>query len=363
MSAVIEEKRHFVSSAMRITLEIPSANVRDAVHGLYDLTPLNSELNTGIHQNRAWHAATCFFSQVDNDPFAVRRRKSQAESGAHLVNVHRFVSGQYRGRIGDVNIDRDSGPVYLFDMASLSEGVQTRSVLQSMFIPKSVMGYDPDRHLPLIKFETELPMGALLSMLHKQMFEDLARDNSYSPEDYDQFIACLQLALGTAPPEGDVRRRARTAMKRMICSFVEGHLADWDLSVQTILSRFGVSRASLFRMFQSDGGVRQYISDRRLLRAVLDITSGPIKRGDIASAANRWGFSSAPSFNRAIRQKFGVPPRSLLHMPVQQTGLLNKLQRTVGRNPSETIVSPGAYSAFSARKVSQLAAGSQMVPA
>ncbi|MEM6554649.1 MAG: helix-turn-helix transcriptional regulator [Pseudomonadota bacterium] len=363
MSAMIEEKRHFVSSEMRRSLEIPSANIRDAVHVLYDLTPLNSELNTGVHQNRAWHAETCFFAQVESDPFAVRRRKSQAESAGHLVSVHRFVSGHFRGRIGDQNIDRDSGPVYLFDMASLSEGVQTQSVLQSIFIPKFLLGYDPDRHLPLIKFETALPMGALLAMLHKQMFEDLARDNSYSPEDYDQFIACLQLALGTAPPEGDVRRHARAAMRRMICSFVEGNLEDWDLSVQAILRRFGISRASLFRMFQSDGGVRQYISDRRLLRAVMDMTNGPIKRGDIASTAERWGFSSAPSFNRAVRQKFGVPPGGLLQIPVKQTSLRNRFQSVVGGKPSGTIISPSAYSAFSARKVSQLAAGSQMMPA
>ena len=55
-----------------------------------------------------------------------------------------------------------------------------------------------------------------------------------------------------------------------------------------------------------------------MLSAVLDIAEGPIKRAAISDIAERWGFSSRPQFNRAVRRYFGVAPGSLLNMPEEE---------------------------------------------
>ena len=75
-------------------------------------------------------------------------------------------------------------------------------------------------------------------------------------------------------------------------------------------------------MFEDRGGVRQFISDRRLLRAEVDISEGPLLRGEIARAAEQWGFSSAANFNRAIRREFGVTPGSLINLPDEEVSNL-----------------------------------------
>jgi len=146
----------------------------------------------------------------------------------------------------------------------------------------------------------------------------LLKENAYAPELYTQFIAYLKLALGSEQKCGDVRREVREANKVAMCQFIEIHLDRPELSVALLLKNFGVSRASLFRIFEEFGGVRQYISDRRLMRAVLDISKGERRRGEISVIAEKWGFSSHANFNRAVQRKFGLPPGALVgtHLPV-----------------------------------------------
>ncbi|MEM9842024.1 MAG: helix-turn-helix domain-containing protein, partial [Pseudomonadota bacterium] len=72
------------------------------------------------------------------------------------------------------------------------------------------------------------------------------------------------------------------------------------------------SRAGLYRMFEQQGGVRHYITERRAVRAVLELSQGAQTRGAVQDAADRWGFSSGPNFNRVIKRMFGVTPGALL---------------------------------------------------
>jgi AraC-like DNA-binding protein len=305
------------SAGQRGMIEIPSQRIRDSLGLLFDITPLSTELNSGIHRSRNWYANQCIFTQLEADAFAVRRTKDQIQNGEHLVFVHRYLDGYLRGRIGDLNIDREPGFIYILDQASNVECVQRPAIMQTVIIPKSALGFDPDAHPPLIKFSVEHGLGRVINSLFDSVFDGLLNRNAVEFSDFNQLIACLRLGLGAPEIDdvGDVRTLARQAIQRSIATYVEQKLDRWSLDVSTILKDFGVSRASLYRMFEDRGGVRQYISDRRLLRAVLDISKGPIHRGAISEAAERWGFSSAANFNRAIRREFGVTPGALIALP------------------------------------------------
>ena len=319
-----ETKLHF-SATQRGVIELPSTHVRDAMGRLFDITPLTSRNNSGTHRSRNWYAESCIFTQLEADAFAVRRTKTQVDSGEHLVFVHRYVDGYLRGRIGDLNIDREPGYIYVLDQASKVECVQRPATMQSIILPKAALGFDPDTHPPLSKLSIEKGIGRVLNSLFDQIFQGLLQDNAIEYAAFNQLVACLKLGLGASPNEGDVRTQARHAMRATISQHIESNLDDWQLGVNVILKNFGVSRASLYRIFDDRGGVRQFISDRRLLRAVLDITKGPLLRGAISDIAEKWGFSSGANFNRSIRREFGVAPGSLINLPEDDVlGLINR---------------------------------------
>lgn len=312
-----ETKLHF-SAAQRGVIEMPSSHIRDTPSLLFDITPLTSQNNSGFHRNHSWYAEQCIFTHFEGDAFAVSRTKAQVANGEHLVFVHRYVDGHLNGRIGDLNIDREPGYIYMLDQASTVECVQRPATMQTIIIPKSALGFHPDRHPPLIKLSAEIGIGKVLNSLFDVVFGGLLESDTIEYDTFNQLTACLKLGLGAPPTKEDIRAQARRAMRAAITQHIEQNLDRWDLGVDTILNNFGVSRASLYRLFDDYGGVRQFISERRLLRAVFDIAKGPIKRGAISDVAERWGFSSGPNFNRAIRREFGVAPGSLINMPEKE---------------------------------------------
>lgn len=88
---------------------------------------------------------------------------------------------------------------------------------------------------------------------------------------------------------------------------VEAHLHSPSLSVAWLCGRLGVSRSRLYRLFESEGGVRTHIRDRRLERIRIILTApGSIDR--LADLAETWGFSDAAHLSRSFRARFGMAP-------------------------------------------------------
>lgn len=315
MHTAVQHDLRVVPESQRRVIDIPSIYMPDSAGALFEFTPLRSDRNTGRFVSRAWDVGNCLFSEFTSDPFAVRKSKQQAANGEPLVFLHRLVRGFIRGRSGDRSVDRDRDAVYLLDQARQTECVQSASTMQSIHILKSAIGYNPDVHDMLIAFPSWHPLGQTLHTLLDEIFDSLLIDDTYDYETYAQLIACLTVALDANCERSDVRQRARDALQRQICCHIERNLAECDLSAETLLRDFGLSRASLYRMFTDRGGVRQYISDRRLLRAVLEISQQAGTRGAVTQAAGKWGFSSDANFSRSVRRHFGVPPGALVSRP------------------------------------------------
>lgn len=314
MTAVRGDNLKTVAESHRRMIDVPSIYMPESTGALFEFTPLQSVRNTGRYLSRGWDIEHCLFTEFQTDPFTVRKSSRQAANGEPFVFVHRLVRGIIRGRSGDLNVDRNTGVVYLLDQACQTECVQGKSTMQTVHIPKVAIGYNPDVHDTLITFPSWHPMGQILNRLFDEMFESLQMGDAYDQEAYAQLIACLTLALNTECEHGDVRRRARDALQHQICRHIEQNLLDQDLSANTLLRDFGLSRASLYRMFNERGGVRQYINERRLLSAVIEISRQPGQRGIVTQVANKWGFSSGANFNRSVKRRFGVPPGELVDL-------------------------------------------------
>ena len=96
-----------------------------------------------------------------------------------------------------------------------------------------------------------------------------------------------------------------------------------------ILGRFGVSRASLYRMFEIYGGIRHYITHLRASKAVLHVWQNQKQRGIVRSAQTRWGFATGNDFNRTVRRLFGNTPKRLVSSRVEHRDLVDRPSSTV----------------------------------
>ncbi|MFJ5921230.1 helix-turn-helix domain-containing protein [Kitasatospora sp. NPDC092948] len=103
-------------------------------------------------------------------------------------------------------------------------------------------------------------------------------------------------------PNGHLVRRVR--------GHIERHLADSDLSPETIARAHHISVRYLHRLFEAE----EMTVGRLIRRTRLDACAQELSRRgpsgpSVSAVAQRWGFASPAHFSRAFRAAYGVSPR------------------------------------------------------
>lgn len=127
------------------------------------------------------------------------------------------------------------------------------------------------------------------------------------------FVTAVELLVAAfshqAGLAGSARAAVRAAAYGQVRRHVEARLHDPDLSPESVLASLHLSRASVYRMFEHEGGLAAYIRNRRLRMAADELVRFPhLEVQDIASGL---GFKDASSFTRAFRRAFDIAPREL----------------------------------------------------
>lgn len=106
----------------------------------------------------------------------------------------------------------------------------------------------------------------------------------------------------------DIGPEGAAPLRQAIAAFLEDNLHR-DVDTGELLSRFRISRATLYRLFANGGGVRSHVRERRLIRAYRQLTADT--KGELGIGGLAWslGFISDSHFSRAFRQHFGLSPR------------------------------------------------------
>ncbi len=143
-------------------------------------------------------------------------------------------------------------------------------------------------------------MFALVRYLPETMIDDVQTVQHAT-------ISLLSAALGALTQE-DSRpfRHRQRAFGGKVLAYIEDRLTDPQLSVETICRNAAVSRATVYRAFQSAGGVAAYIQRRRLEAAHARIAEGD--GAGMAEIADLFCFSSPAHFSTAFRRYFGYTP-------------------------------------------------------
>ena len=91
--------------------------------------------------------------------------------------------------------------------------------------------------------------------------------------------------------------------------FVQANLAEFDLSPERVVESLALSRATIYRLFQHEGGLHAYIRHLRLRAAANDLVRFPgVPVTEIAFSV---GFKSASDFTRAFRRAYGFAPQEV----------------------------------------------------
>ncbi|PTL78875.1 helix-turn-helix domain-containing protein [Vitiosangium sp. GDMCC 1.1324] len=136
--------------------------------------------------------------------------------------------------------------------------------------------------------------------------------------------ATQQMVTACLAPSQDSLAEARPQLQATLAMqarrYIERNLMEPDLSSEQIRVALGLSRSSLYQLFESFNGVARYIQGRRLER-IHAALGDPAEHRRIADIAYDYGFTNEAHFSRAFRRRFGYAPKE-----VRGAGLGRRMQ-------------------------------------
>ncbi|GLV76327.1 helix-turn-helix domain-containing protein [Streptomyces hygroscopicus] len=247
----------------------------------------------------------------------------QSDPEAYQINLFLREEGVLSLAEGDTALR--GGDLVVMDSSRPYRG-DVRSVLGSwshvtVQFPRELMPL-PDKtvqHLLGIQIDGRHGMGGVFA----RWLSDLnARAGEFTPADIPTLTSvsldllasviarCLEAEESLAP------EARKTALRARINAFVEQHLADPDLSPQTIADAHHISLRHLQQLLaEDDTSPAAWIRHRRLERCRLDLTNPRLYARSIQAIAERWGFTNPTHFSRLFRATYGIPPRDYRNLP------------------------------------------------
>ncbi|GJE78450.1 helix-turn-helix domain-containing protein [Methylorubrum suomiense] len=217
------------------------------------------------------------------------------------------IQGEAKGTWGDIDVKTRPGSLHLADLAKNSSHVSSASQTIILIVPRALAasrGLDVAAlHGVAIASHTASFLTTHLLSLRSAVPE-LPRSSGMMLARGVIDLLVLALAGTGRASQALVGRRGLALLAR---GAIDEGLGSPSLNTARLCRTLAVSRATLYRLFEEEGGVQYYIRRRRLevARATLeDATSAE----PICAIAERFGFSDAAHLSRLFRRQYGMTP-------------------------------------------------------
>lgn len=259
-----------------------------------------------------YHLGSLLMARIDGPPVSLRRTSATIAFGAveHCL-VLVCLDGGCTGTAGERAFAMRAGDVGVLDLARPLAVETTAFRALTLVIPRACL-------IPPIKAPESLhglvlpaasAIGTLLNdhvrSLHAQL-PGLSVKAAAAVA--GGAIGVIAAGIGSALDARSPIDEPQGALLDRIKSFIDRKLDAADLGTDLICDAFGLSRSTLYRLFEPLGGVAKHVRDRRLARALHDLAAPQPDRPRIADIAYHWGFGSEAAFSRAFRAAYGMTP-------------------------------------------------------
>lgn len=239
-----------------------------------------------------------------------------ARGGLDHYQVTLCAEGEMEFSSGRRKLALRPGDLCLIDMAqpnrtTLTEGAARRCQVRTLILPRALLA--PQLAFPDAATATLLSRADQPSQVLREQFTALWQAGVSGDSDAAAALSTMMDIIATivgsaAQVEKTVERADRPLFLAMIKRYIDAQLETEMLGAEQLCRRFGVSRASLYRMFVPEGGLAHYVQEQRLNIAMRRLVSSAEQTCRLIDLAVDLQFSSDSTFVRAFRRKFGLTP-------------------------------------------------------
>lgn len=239
----------------------------------------------------------------------LRTQRVAADGFNHFV-LHHVVAGTLCSGPAGAPMPVAAGQTLLLDagkpMESTTDAVELITVSLARGAVRAAAGGLDGLHGCLIDARD----GAMLSAFLRALVEQIASlPAGVQPTMTRVLIDLLSAAINPGSVGARLEfYRLEYVRREAVQRLIDARLADRAFGVADITRETGISRPSLYRLFDAHGGVLRFIQQRRLqlLRSRLDQRA--FDRHALAELAPMCGFAGESHASRLFKQAFGIAP-------------------------------------------------------
>lgn len=244
-----------------------------------------------------------------------RSQQMIARDGMDHYLIQVFQKGHTRRLRGQREVIGKAGNILVIDASQPWEALNSDFHNLTLVIPRrllaSQLSHDGDHHGRTI--DAGNPFFHLLTShivaLQKSLKEMSVQD---ATEASNLSLSLLSLALNKASLESSFsvheNRVSQHLLKDSVKRYLEENLHKTDLTIYSVTDRFRISRAHLYRLFDIEGGIANYIRSRRMDVALRKLTAPGHRAKSVSEIASLVGYKDSSAFSRAFKQKFKLSP-------------------------------------------------------
>lgn len=222
--------------------------------------------------------------------------------------------GTHRQRSGERIVEMRPGVPYVLSMAAAFEAEREGAEIewQSIFVARDVVPELEAAFTSSLWMPLDTPLGHLLAGYLANLQAEIPR---LQPADLPRLAVATKAVIAAAlAPSADSAEAARPQIEHLqlarLKRLIRENVGAATLGPARLCLMGGISRSTLYRLFEPLGGVARYIHRERLAQAYR-LLSDPGERRSIAEIAEATGFFEPSTFSRAFRREFGTTPRDL----------------------------------------------------
>ncbi|WP_246794776.1 AraC family transcriptional regulator [Burkholderia perseverans] len=289
---------------------------RSRLDHLLDVPVSRAQLANGFRGTiDLYQAADLRLTDSHTDPVSQTRSPARISTDAVRDHVfHIVLEGCVETTTGlhPKRTSRQSEPgILALDLNQPMRMERTACRVLALFVPRallhSVMPEPESMHGKVIEYRS--PRARLISSTLANLRRDLPRMGA--GEAREAMRVCALLIAAAFGREAGLTGTARMAARAAVFSAIRRHIAanlhETDLSPDSVQQASQLSRATLYRLFENEGGLATYIRNCRLREAADQLRQSPHKA--VVDIAFELGFGSASDFNHAFRRAYDMAPR------------------------------------------------------
>ncbi|MDO1585247.1 helix-turn-helix domain-containing protein [Rhizobium oryzicola] len=247
-----------------------------------------------------------------------RSRKKIARDSMDGYLLQFYLKGQSEDRHGSHLAQ--AGDLYVLDMAQPLATTTTECAQISLVLPRRLLAQhlkSPDAsHGQVIS--SQEPLVMLLRDTLVSFYNNIDKMTSETAEGVLRPVIDLAAMAINSQIDEEKTGSLNVMLFSSIRRHIDRHLLDPDLTVESVMQVFGLSRRTLYRMFEPVGGFSSYVQEQRLRRSYDALRAADMRHLPISTLAAMHGFVNPEVFTRAFRRVFTITPREARHLALSE---------------------------------------------